>query len=316
MRNARRLFGAGVAALLVSGAAFAGTLPEARWLAEGADAARALTETPGECLESVDDPHTEQLAEIGRAAFRSPLLLGGGAARGGLSCNSCHVDGHSNPDFHFEGLSGEPGTADVSSSILSKVRDDGAFNPLPIPTLVGVAGKSSFGTAAPQPTLRAFIASAIVEEFQGEPTPPAILDGLVAYIGRMSAAACPSGPARTTARGAMSDVRRSLAAAARARAAGDRASADFLLASARAALGEVHDRFPRSEDRERRQALVDLSRDIEALRSRSSDAAFAGDLAAIDDRASRLSRRLHRARRGSLYDAEALAEFLGRKKAD
>ncbi|MGF7473737.1 hypothetical protein WFJ45_23635, partial [Salmonella enterica subsp. enterica serovar Minnesota] len=78
-------------------------------------------------------PPLNDSARIGRAAFNSPLLLGGQAARAGLSCASCHRNGRGNPDFHFPGISGAPGTADVTASLLSSHRGDGQFNPKPIP---------------------------------------------------------------------------------------------------------------------------------------------------------------------------------------
>ena len=77
-----------------------------RWLAPGADVVARLTRSPGECLAPGDDDQARYLIAIGRAAFRTPFLLGGQAARGGLSCNACHIDGGDNPDFFLRGLSG------------------------------------------------------------------------------------------------------------------------------------------------------------------------------------------------------------------
>ncbi|MFZ5618205.1 MAG: hypothetical protein ACOZAA_12900 [Pseudomonadota bacterium] len=302
------------ALLIASAAAAAEPLPEEVWLAPKADRVAALTMTPGECVTSSVDPQAEYLAELGRAAFKSPMLLGGQAARGGLSCNSCHVDGRANPDFYLEGLSGAPGTADVSSSLFSKIRDDGVFNPLPIPTLVGVRGKSSFGTLAPKPNLRAFIGSAIIEEFQGAPTPSAILDGLVAYIETMSAAACPASPAPLTPARAMDDVRRTLAAARGAVERDDFAAADFLLVSAQSAIGRIHARFPGDDSAALRAALGELSRKVGAVRNSPRDPqAMASVIHEIDRSAVKLGKKLQRARASSLYDEKMLAARLERR---
>lgn len=302
---------AGVIAALLISAAQAEPLVEARWIAPGADRIAALTQSPGECLVKSKDPDTAYKQEVGRAAFNSPFLLGGQAARGGLSCASCHVDGHSNPDFFLDGLSGAPGAADVSSSIFSKVRDDGVFNPIAIPTLVGIKGKTSFGAAAPAPTLRAFMSSAIVEEFQGAGAEAAVLDGLVAYIEAMDGGACPSAPIAITPKRAMDDVGRTLAAAREAALRDDRATSDFLLVSAQSMLGRIHARFDGGAASDNRAALEKLSADIGALRNGAiAPAGLHSALDEIERRAKRLGKRLQKARRQSLYDPLTLAAHL------
>lgn len=282
-------------------------LAEARWLAPGADRVAALTLSPGECLRAAGDPDTDYLSEVGRAAFSSPFLFGGQAARGGLSCASCHVDGHSNPDFYLEGLSDAPGTADVTSSIFSKVRDDGAFNPVAIPSLVGIGGKPSFGLTAPKASLHAFIDSAVADEFQGLAPPAAVRDGLAAYIERMDAAACPAAPAPVTPRRAIDDVTRTLAAARQAASRGDAATADFLLIGAQSALGRIHARFPGPAASGLRAELHDLSGDIGSARGLLKEPeTFARALDEYSARAKKLGKRLEKARRLSLYDPERL----------
>ena len=107
-----------------------------RWLAPAARLT-ALTREPAECLARPGSVSAAKSIAIGRTAFRAPLLLGGQAARAGLSCSSCHRNGRGNPDFLFPGISGAPGTADVTASLLSSHRGDGIFNPRPIPDLAG-----------------------------------------------------------------------------------------------------------------------------------------------------------------------------------
>ncbi len=182
-----------VAAAVVLGAAGPVTPPlrALRWLAPGADRVAAMTIVPSECLRLPTDPDEAWRVEVGRAAFRTPLLLGGQAARAGLTCEACHRSGRGNAVFHFEGVSGQPGTADVTSSILSSHRGDGADNPRPIPDLSGPRDALRVSQA---PTGRApehFIDGLITEEFDGAPPPPPVLDGLAAYVRALSPQACP-----------------------------------------------------------------------------------------------------------------------------
>ncbi|MGD9801157.1 MAG: hypothetical protein AB7F91_12860 [Parvularculaceae bacterium] len=295
----------------VSVEAAAGELTDARWISPGADHVAALTQAPGECLATPANGETAYSVEVGRVAFKSPLLLGGQAARGGLSCASCHVDGRANPAFFIEGLSGAPGTADVTSSIFSDMREDGDFNPAPIPTLVDAGRKASFGSAA-APSLHAFINAALIEEFQAERPPEAVLNGLIAYVNALDPSACPDAPVAQTSRRAMSDVDRALVAAMQAFENGDTETADFMLASAQAMLGRINERFPSDKGAPLRADLAVLSRDIAMARKAPDEAA--ARLPDIRRDARRLDKRLHKARRFSLYDPRALADFLGRQE--
>jgi hypothetical protein len=235
-------------ALALAGLAFAAEpsrLREERWLAARADRAAALTREPAECLALPRDPAARQSVEIGRAAFRSPLLLGGQAARAGLACESCHRGGRGNPDFHLPGLSGEPGTADVTSSLLSSHRFNGVDDPRPIPDLAGP--RTALSQVGDADRLRRFIHGLIVEEFDGPEPPPAVLDGLTAYVQALSPEACPARATRAvTVVARLDDARRAVAAASRA-AGADRATALVLLNAARAELGRIAERYPGPE---------------------------------------------------------------------
>ena len=279
---------------------------DAAWLAPGADAIAFLTQSPGECLRNPEREDDRYLVEVGRAAFRSPLLLGGPAARGGLSCNSCHRDGQDNPDFFLEGLSSVPGTADVTSSLFSKTRDDGVFNPLPIPSLVDAREKKTFGDVAQAPSLHAFISGAVVEEFQGAAPPETIVAGLAAYVGALVSDVCPDKPALASAIRDMEAVTRALAAAEAALGRGEAASADFLLLAAQRELGTVHERF--ETNRKAHSKLESLARNIAAIRplaaesARDAQAAIAEKSAEAED----LAIFLHKRRAKSLYDRTTL----------
>jgi len=49
-------------------------------------------------------------------------------------------------------------------------------------------------------SLRRFIEGLVVEEFDGAVPPPAVIDGLVAYVAALQPGACPTGDARHPAR--------------------------------------------------------------------------------------------------------------------
>lgn len=101
---------------------------------------------------------------VGEFLFRTPLLLGGQAARAGLSCNSCHVNGRSNPHFKFPAISGDPGTADTTHNFFSETLGNNVHDPVPIPDLTEV-GKVSHDPATG--TLEAFLRTIVIEEFSG-----------------------------------------------------------------------------------------------------------------------------------------------------
>ncbi len=224
---------------LLAGAADGPTLPvrEARWLAPDSVYA-GLTREPPECFAPPADPAERRRAEIGRIAFRAPLLLGGQAARAGLSCASCHRNGRGNPDFLFPGLSGPPGTADVTASLMSSHRGDGLFNPRPIPDLGGPREALKV-PQDPRGALETFIRGLVAEEFDGPDPDPAIIDGLAAYVRALRPASCGRGGRRVTlaSRLALVDEAARLAAVQ----SGD--TRRLLIAAARSQLGAIDERF-------------------------------------------------------------------------
>jgi hypothetical protein len=202
---------------------------------------RIFATQPAECLKLPAGPAAARSVEIGRAAFRTPVLLGGQAARAGLSCESCHRSGRGNPDFQFPGASGEPGTADVTLSLFSSHRGNGVHDPKPIPDLSGPRDKLKVASA----DLPAFIRGLVVEEFDGREPPPAVLAGLADYVRALGPAACPPRAREPVSPGLLlTDARRALTAAAAALAAdGDRPTAVLMIAGARARLFLIDERY-------------------------------------------------------------------------
>jgi hypothetical protein len=259
-------------ALAGAGATNLKVIHAARWLAPGADRVRALGTTRPECLTPRSDPATAYAVEVGRAAFRTPLTLGGQAARAGIACESCHQGGRSNPDFFFPGLSGAPGTADVTSSLFSSHRDDGIANPKPIPDLSSPKERLKVPQDPASPALPAFIRGQITQEFDGAEPPPAVLAGLAAYVRALSPAACPPEPRRPLrVRDDVDDALRAARAASLALDHKDPAAAAFLAEAARSPLGLINERFDQlGSDRPRamlRTADQDLAAAAAAIRA-------------------------------------------------
>ena len=233
-------------------------LREQAWTAPGEGMARAMSQHPSECLAE----RTPSI-EIGRTLFRSPVLLGGPAARAGLSCHACHSNGGMNTSFLLPELTDRPGHADVTSEWASRNLGDGTANPIAIPDLVGASGKSAFGQRE-VPTLAEFTRNVIEQEFQGEPPPAQALEGVLAYMRALRLRACPSEyVSAVTLASAADDVRRAIAAARDA----DPPTRSLLLLAAQDAVGRIVERLPPTRFARDRRRLETLSRDLGATRA-------------------------------------------------
>ncbi|MEP3029672.1 MAG: hypothetical protein ABJP48_12235 [Erythrobacter sp.] len=155
-----------------------GALREASWLSDEGRL-EALSSEPISPHLSAANPEAERRIRLGQSLFKTPFLFGGQAARAGLSCHSCHVNGRDNPSFQFPMVSGAPGTADVTSSFFSESLGNGVFDPTPIPDLA-VPGKVSHDRDNAE--LEDFIQTIIVQEFSGSPPPPEVIEALASYI--------------------------------------------------------------------------------------------------------------------------------------
>ena len=305
------VLGVTLAASAMAGAATLFPLHAGRWVAEGFDPAKVLSKQPTECLSKPADAETAYKVEIGRAVFRTPLLLGGQAARAGLACNSCHRNGHNNPSFFFHGLSGAPGTADVTSSLFSSKRGDGVDNPHPIRDLSGTSDKLVILRNRQNPNLQNFIHGQITEEFNGAEPPPAVMQGIAAYVRALSPDACPATKEeRISVRGIMSDVERAVRVAGTALTKKDPETAVLLLSSARTQLGLVYERFaPPALARERaaiHRADLDLAALQDSVRAGRKEAP--ADLAVWSAGAERLTSLLEKSEKRSLFDPVQLAK--------
>jgi hypothetical protein len=284
-------------ALLLGAVAGGPPLPvrDSRWLAPDR-VYSGLSREPSECFAPPADPAELRRAKIGRVAFRTPLLLGGQAARAGLSCASCHRNGRGNPDFLFPGLSGPPGTADVTASLMSSHRGDGRFNPRLIPDLGGPRDKLKVRQERRDRALETFIRGLVVEEFDGPEPAPAIVDGLAAYVRALRPSSCGRSGRRVTlaSRLALVDDAARLAEAE----SGD--TRRLLLAAARSQLGAIDERFAVPGGEAARALLREADGELRRLSSGRGDErrwrrqwpAWRSDLLRLESRSLFDSRRL------------------------
>jgi hypothetical protein len=229
-----------------------------RWAPRDADPVATFARAPTECLRLPADRNEALSVEVGRAAFRTPVLLGGQAARAGVTCETCHKAGRTNPSFVFPGVSGAPGTADVTDSLFSTHRGDGIDNPKPIPDLSGPKTRLKIAQAPAEHRLEPFIHGLITQEFDGPEPPKAVLAGLAAYVRSLSPQACPQEASEpVTADYFLSDARRAVTAAKALAARGDAGAAVVVLASARTRLGLIDERFEGPGLAAAREALRD-----------------------------------------------------------
>ena len=122
------------------------------------------------------------LLNLGDLLFSSPRILGGLARQAGMSCGTCHQQGHNNPKLFIPGLSAEPGTFDTSNAVFNARADNGVLDPVRIPSLRGAKYLAPYTHDGRFPSLREFIRNAIVNEFAGPEPSAQVLDALEAYV--------------------------------------------------------------------------------------------------------------------------------------
>ena len=123
------------------------------------------------------------LIALGELAFKNDLLLDLAASRSlgiHLSCDSCHPDGGTSRTIFLAGLSSRPGTIDITHRAIT-LYEDGIFNPVNVPSLLGARKTDPYGRTGKFATLRAFTRFAVVEEFGGKEPGALTLDALTAY---------------------------------------------------------------------------------------------------------------------------------------
>lgn len=278
-----------------------------RWTAPGHEIA-ALSKQPSTCLSFKPDAEAEVRA--GLALFNSPALLGGQAAKAGLSCSSCHTNGRGNPHFLLPSLSDKAGTADVTNSFFGPARGNGVNDPVPIPDLA-MPGKIS--REQTDPALILFTRNLIVDEFSGKPPSAAMLNALAAYMRAIQSCA---GNLDT---GAGVDQRRrlddqlaiidaALDGANTMHQNGDHAAVSVLISGVRHQLGLIHERYAAARFRRERLLLLNASKRLQAI-ANTPDQRKLPKLLQIwrQDFDRKLTRRLKAGETQSLYDGKQIA---------
>ncbi len=272
-----------------------------RWTAPGTEY-EVLASRPATCLHYQADH--EQAFQAGQALFNSPTLLGGQATKAGLSCASCHVEGHGNPNFQLAGISDKPGTADVTNSFFSIGRSNGRFDPVPIPDLA-VPGKVSRETGGR--AMEKFIRNLIVEEFGGEEPSHLTLEALSIYVRALD-------PCQTNEQRRLQDqwvmIKGALIVAANYSARDKQQEATPLIAAARHQLQLIYERYEGPKFVGERKALLSASQELMRI-SQMEDAK--AQSAAIgkwqQDFTNRLMPQLSRKEDQSLYNPDRLAKL-------
>ncbi len=270
------------------------------WTAAGHER-QVLLEQPATCL----DPAAPAEAAIGEAFFNAPALLGGQAERAGLSCAGCHTNGRRSAAFFLEGISGAPGTADISSSFFAVPRANAVFDPRPIPDLA-LPGKVAREPAAR--VLAPFLRGLIVEEFSGAEPSPAALAALSAYVRALQVCS----EAESEGKSLASDlrlVRGSVDAAIAMLERGEIRTAGVLVKAARFHLGLIEERMAGKRLASLRRRLLAASRELPALEGN------AAELAVWRERFERQTApELVRAEPLSLYNPRQVERWLARRR--
>ncbi|MFA6264224.1 MAG: cytochrome c peroxidase [Pseudolabrys sp.] len=126
------------------------------------------------------------LFNLGDMLFSSPAIFGGKARDAGMSCNSCHQQGASNPKLFVPGLSKRPGTFDTTGALFNAKADNGVFDPVTVPSLRGAKYLAPYGHDGRFGSLRDFARNVIVNEFAGPEPSGQTLDALITYINEIS----------------------------------------------------------------------------------------------------------------------------------
>jgi hypothetical protein len=140
-------------------------------------------EKPREVFHSeASDGRKSHLVNLGHLAFSSPAIFGGPARQAGMSCESCHVNGASNPKLYVPKMSTRPGTFDTTSPLFNPKADNLTLDAVRIPSLRGSRYLAPYGHDGRMSSLRDFVRNVIVNEFAGAEPSATILDALVTYI--------------------------------------------------------------------------------------------------------------------------------------
>jgi cytochrome c peroxidase len=174
-------------AVLVAPATASPVVSKDATLPVGSDLHEELLDQPTELFSfEMAGGKRSYLFNLGDMLFSSPAIFGGKARDAGMSCNSCHQQGASNPKLFVPGLSKRPGTFDTTGALFNAKADNGVFDPVTVPSLRGAKYLAPYGHDGRFGSLRDFARNVIVNEFAGPEPSGQTLDALITYINEIS----------------------------------------------------------------------------------------------------------------------------------
>jgi hypothetical protein len=246
----------------------------------------------------------------GEFLFKAPLLLGGQAAKAGISCHSCHVNGTDNPHFLFPAISSVPGTADTTHSFFSKSLGNQVFDPIVIPDLTK-AGKVDHNERSGE--LEDFLTTIVVGEFSGEAAVPTVIAPLATYVRALRLSGSDQAEAirpRELLRD-LDDLGLTVGQATHRLSVGEGEVAALLLSSAQSQIQAIYERLHRPSHARLREWLIARSREMGGLRQRlnAGEEPPRREFIALQERLSS-GPDFSLAADDSLYNAKAIANVL------
>jgi len=280
------------------------SLRQLKWLGDNTDKVLALSTQPSECL----NPDAPGLAALGRLAFQSPALLGGQAARMGLSCESCHTSARGNTDFFLENISSHPGTADVTHSLFSSTAGNQTFTPTPIPDLADRQQSKIQDRSSNEFRLK--IKQLIEVEFDGQQALPSIMEAIQIYLVNIDSQFCASPESRHKVHLA-NDWNRLIETVEYIGNARETELSEFLSRVARQRIESIYRRYLNIDNKQINQGLIDLSRQLQKISHyQIDDSTRITDLEKWHQNANKLHKQLRKFENLSAYNQATLTTML------
>ncbi len=249
-------------------------LTDLQWLDPRSDRVKFLTEIQTEPTSYDPSKDWSLDIELGRIAFRSPTLLGGLAARRGLSCQTCHTNGRSNQQFFVAGLSSSPGTVDTTTALFSRVLGDGEFNPIKIPSLQDITETAPYGHDSREPSLAQFTHTVIESEFAGEKPCARIFGALMVYLSALRTDADIATLTQLDLSRDLTNLHRTARVLSTTLRQQDKETSLFVIAAMHNQLRRIAERFTIVQSAKPKAVLVGWSHQLKAVREAIDQAAY------------------------------------------
>jgi hypothetical protein len=283
------------------------------WLAKDVNLIKAL-QSPSECINTnIHNQILNQQIILGRLAFQSPALLGGQAARKGLSCESCHNSARGNSYFFIENISSHRGTADVSESFFSSTGGNDVFMPVPIPDLADYSQMEIIDRTSA--AFRKKIIQLVTVEFDGQMPSAKILDAIQFYLVSIEKKHCDN-PAAVYQKDWLYDWNRLIEALGLIEETfitQDLEQRDFLIRIARLILETMHDRFSLAENKTIEKKLIKSSRFLANLSRLNSESKSKKVLDKWNNKSLQLKGLLNKHHEKSAYNSHLLIKYIENK---